>query len=88
MECKSPELTRRQMSKIRTIAADFVLYNSEKIKTSYREDTFFEELQGEIEDSLNYFKEKFPSVPSWVFWEVMFNKLNKEFSRAERGEGV
>ena len=67
MECKQVELTRRQLSRIKTIAADFILYNSDKIKKSYQEDSFFEELKGELEDSLNYFKEKFPNTPSWVF---------------------
>ena len=88
MECKKIELPRRRFSRIKTIADDFILYHSERIKESYKKDNFFEELSGELEDSLNYFKENFPDIPTWIFWEVMFNKLNPVFVSAEKGEGV
>ena len=83
MDCKNFELTRRQRSRINTIAVDFVLYNSDKIKKSYEDDNFFEVLSGEIEDSVKYFKEKFPEIPQWVFWELFFNRLNQEFAKIE-----
>jgi len=81
MNCQRIELTRRQLSRIRTIAADFILYYSDGIRAGYESDDFFSRLSAELDDSVKYFKEKFPDLPSWIFWEIFFDKLNQEFAK-------
>jgi hypothetical protein len=82
MKCAEFNLSNKERRHLRTIADDFVLYYSEKIKESYENDNFFESLKGELEDSIKYFNEKFQKkIPQWVFWEFLFNRLNKEFAK-------
>ncbi len=58
----------------RTIVADFFLYNPDKIDKGLTDDTFFEILKGELEDSISYFREKSSGEIS-LFWDTLFNRL-------------
>lgn len=58
----------------RTIVADFFLYNPDKIDKGLMDDTFFEILKGELEDSVSYFRERSSGEIS-LFWDTLFNRL-------------
>jgi hypothetical protein len=58
----------------RTVVADFFLYYPDKIDRGLLNDNFFELLQGELEDSINYFKER-SSGDLTIFWDTLFNRL-------------
>jgi len=58
----------------RTIVADFFLYNQDDIDRGLINDNLFKILKGEIEDSINYFKER-SSGDLTVFWDTLFNRL-------------
>jgi hypothetical protein len=58
----------------RTIVADFFLYNQDKIDRGLLNDTFFELLKAELEDSVKFFKENAGDNQT-VFWDILFNRL-------------
>ncbi|WP_457678353.1 hypothetical protein [Thermovibrio sp.] len=58
----------------RTVVADFFLYNPDKIDKGLLRDNFFEILKGELEDSINYFRER-SSGDMTPFWDTLFNRL-------------
>jgi len=58
----------------RTVVADFFLYSPDKIDKGLLNDDFFELLKGELEDTINYFKER-SSGDLTIFWDTLFNRL-------------
>ena len=58
----------------RTIVADFFLYNQDKIDKGLLNDDFFERLEGEIEDSVSFFREHAGGKME-IFWDTLFNRL-------------
>jgi len=58
----------------RTIVADFFLYNQDKIDKGLLNDDFFERLEGEIDDSVAFFREHAGGKLE-VFWDTLFNRL-------------
>ncbi len=58
----------------RTIVADFFLYNQDKIDKGLLNDDLFERLEGEIEDSVAFFREHSGGRME-VFWDTLFNRL-------------
>ncbi len=64
----------------RTIVADFFLYNQDKIDRGLKEDTFFDLLKGELEDSEKFYNDNIPpdiKSSTNYFWDTLFNKLVK-----------
>jgi len=68
------ENRRKAQRLARTIVADFFLYNQDMIDRGLLNDNLFEILKGELEDSINYFKERSSGDLS-IFWDTLFNKL-------------
>ncbi|ADY73628.1 hypothetical protein Dester_0989 [Desulfurobacterium thermolithotrophum DSM 11699] len=69
----------------RTIVADFFLYNQDKIDSGLKKDNLFEILKGEIEDSVNFFKESVKGRNLTVFWDVLFNRLMQREAKLLEG---
>ncbi|WP_163327992.1 hypothetical protein GFV12_02435 [Desulfurobacterium thermolithotrophum] len=69
----------------RTIVADFFLYNQDKIDSGLKNDNLFEILKGEIEDSVNFFKESVKGRSLTVFWDVLFNRLMQREAKLLEG---
>ncbi len=65
----------------RTIVADFFLYNQDKIDKGLQNDSFFDLLKGEIEDSVAFFKEHAKGEDITIFWDVLFNRLMQREAR-------
>jgi len=66
---------RRKTERLaRTIIADFFLYNQDVIDRGLLNDNLFQILRGELEDSVNYFKERSDGDLT-IFWDTLFNKL-------------
>ncbi|WP_022846179.1 MULTISPECIES: hypothetical protein [unclassified Desulfurobacterium] len=64
----------------RTVVADFFLYNQDKIDKALREDTLFELLGGELEDSEKFYNSNVNAAvrkSSNYFWDTLFNRLMK-----------
>lgn len=58
----------------RTIVADFFLYNQDKIDKGLLNDDFFERLEGELGDSIAFFREHAGGNLD-IFWDTLFNRL-------------
>jgi hypothetical protein len=69
----------------RTIVADFFLYNQDKIDRGLLNDTFFELLGGELEDSVRFFEEHGGKGNQNIFWDTLFNKLMQREARLVKG---
>jgi hypothetical protein len=69
----------------RTIIADFFLYNQDKIDVALKNDNLFEILEGEIDDSIKFFKEHVKGGDLTVFWDTLFNRLMQREARLIEG---
>ena len=69
----------------RTIIADFFLYNQDKIDTALKNDNLFEILEGEIDDSIKFFKEHVKGGDLTVFWDTLFNRLMQREAKLIEG---
>ncbi|GAB6075538.1 hypothetical protein [Desulfurobacterium crinifex] len=69
----------------RTIIADFFLYNQDKIDLALKNDNLFEILEGEIEDSIKFFKEHVKGGDLTVFWDTLFNRLMQREAKLIEG---
>jgi len=69
----------------RTIVADFFLYNQDKIDVALKNDNLFEILEGEIDDSIKFFKEHVKSSNLTVFWDTLFNRLMQREAKLIEG---
>ena len=64
----------------RTVVADFFLYNQDKIDKALKEDTLFDLLSGELEDSEKFYNSNVNAAvrkSSNYFWDTLFNRLMK-----------
>ncbi|SNR85652.1 hypothetical protein [Desulfurobacterium atlanticum] len=64
----------------RTVVADFFLYNQDKIDKALKEDTLFDLLSGELEDSEKFYNSNVSAAvrkSSNYFWDTLFNRLMK-----------
>jgi len=69
----------------RTIVADFFLYNQDKIDVALKNDNLFEILEGEIDDSIKFFKEHVKGSDLTVFWDTLFNRLMQREAKLIEG---
>ncbi len=69
----------------RTIIADFFLYNQDKIDVALKNDNLFEILEGEIDDSIKFFKEHVKGSDLTVFWDTLFNRLMQREAKLIEG---
>ncbi len=69
----------------RTIIADFFLYNQDKIDAGLKNDNLFEILEGEIDDSIKFFKEHVKGGNLTVFWDTLFNRLMQREAKLIEG---
>ncbi len=69
----------------RTIIADFFLYNQDKIDVALKNDNLFEILEGEIDDSIKFFKEHVKGGDLTVFWDTLFNRLMQREAKLIEG---
>jgi len=69
----------------RTIIADFFLYNQDKIDLALKNDNLFEILEGEIDDSIKFFKEHVKGGDLTVFWDTLFNRLMQREAKLIEG---
>lgn len=69
----------------RTIIADFFLYNQDKIDLALKNDNLFEILEGEIDDSIKFFKEHVKGSNLTVFWDTLFNRLMQREAKLIEG---
>ena len=69
----------------RTIVADFFLYNQDKVDTALKNDNLFEILEGEIDDSVKFFKEHVKGGNLAVFWDTLFNRLMQREAKLIEG---
>ena len=69
----------------RTIVADFFLYNQDKIDVALKNDNLFEILEGEIDDSIKFFKEHVKGGDLTVFWDTLFNRLMQREAKLIEG---
>jgi len=69
----------------RTIVADFFLYNQDRIDIALKNDNLFEMLEGEIDDSIKFFKEHAQGSNLTVFWDTLFNRLMQREAKLIEG---
>ncbi len=69
----------------RTIIGDFFLYNQDKIDAGLKNDNLFEILEGEIDDSIKFFKEHVKGGNLTVFWDTLFNRLMQREAKLIEG---
>jgi deoxyadenosine/deoxycytidine kinase len=72
----------------RTIVADFFLYNQDKIDRGLLNDTFFELLGGELEDSVKFFEEHGGRGNLTIFWDTLFNRLMQREAKLVEGSAT